>query len=50
MKIDLEENFKKKPKEYISDYYILNPVSQPVLETFKEENPGKKSNNGFIYR
>lgn len=42
MKIDLEENFKKKLKEYISDYYILNPVSQPVLETFKEENPDKK--------
>lgn len=42
MKIDLEENFKKKLKEYISDYYILNPIFQPGLETFKKENSDKK--------
>lgn len=42
MKTDLEENLKKKIKKYISNYYILNPVFKPGLETFKEENPDKK--------
>lgn len=37
MKTDLEENLKKKIKKYISNYYILNPVFKPGLETFKEE-------------
>lgn len=41
-KAEIEERFKKKIKDYNTNYQILNPIFKPALETFKEENPSKK--------